>query len=356
MAATLQPQRSDTGPNVHVSLYPRALMTELDFKDNRYPSLSSSQHKNPQRASAVVLGTSDRSAWENEGPAPRRSMDPSGSGSLSPGWAPEQRGTQARGADLHSLQSQSQQSQSQEPQRSVLSYALPPGAARRVVERYSLDDNDPRAPSRASGETRPSAVDSTQDIIRSRSGTPQAVRSNAAQERPISFLPSTPRHPSLPAAGIGAGPSSTNNPKFSPPIMPLSASPGYNPPVSPNHRALPQHPTYITPTNAFTPINPVYSKTPQPQEEVCVECAMRDQDMVDVDVTSPGAWERESDAAFEECRQRELEDESKGVVVDDPTRPKIKGGRLTEQNIKMWLSVVRVAPYTYPSQCVLIHS
>ena len=72
-----------------------------------------------------------------------------------------------------------------------------------------------------------------------------------------------------------------------------------------------------------------------------MECAMRDQDMADVDVTSPGVWERASDAAFEELKQRELDDEANGTVTtDDPSRPRIKGGRLTEQNVKLWLSIV----------------
>ncbi|GAA6038281.1 hypothetical protein JCM8097_003920 [Rhodosporidiobolus ruineniae] len=40
-----------------------------------------------------------------------------------------------------------------------------------------------------------------------------------------------------------------------------------------------------------------------PQPEVCVECMMRDRDMADVDVTTGGVWERESDAEWEEqCR------------------------------------------------------
>jgi hypothetical protein len=69
---------------------------------------------------------------------------------------------------------------------------------------------------------------------------------------------------------------------------------------------------------------------------------MRDQDMADVDVTSMGVWERASDALFEELKQRELEDEANGVVVDNPSRSRIKGGRLTEQNVKLWLSVVRI--------------
>lgn len=126
-----------------------------------------------------------------------------------------------------------------------------------------------------------------------------------------------------------------------PPIMPLSASPTYSPPVALKHRAYPQQPTYITPPAAPKAINPVYSPMPHEKEEVCVECAMRDQDMADVDVTSPGVWERASDVQFEELKQRELDDEENGLVtIDDPSRPRIKGGRLTEQNIKVWLSIV----------------
>jgi len=65
--------------------------------------------------------------------------------------------------------------------------------------------------------------------------------------------------------------------------------------------------------------------------------------MADVDVTSPGVWERASDAAFEELKQRELDDEANGIVTaDDASRPRIKGGRLTEQNVKLWLSIVSV--------------
>ncbi|GAA5862409.1 hypothetical protein JCM3774_002506 [Rhodotorula dairenensis] len=44
-----------------------------------------------------------------------------------------------------------------------------------------------------------------------------------------------------------------------------------------------------------------------PQPEVCVECMMRDRDMADVDVTSPGVWERASDADYEEQMRWEAE-------------------------------------------------
>lgn len=126
-----------------------------------------------------------------------------------------------------------------------------------------------------------------------------------------------------------------------PPITPLSAPPGYIPPVSTRNRAYVQQPTYITQNQTPTAVNPVYSSKPL-QEEVCVECAMRDQDMADVDVTSPGVWERESDAHYEDLKAREAEEAATGIInTDDPPRPRATGGRLSEQNLKIWLSIVR---------------
>ena len=77
---------------------------------------------------------------------------------------------------------------------------------------------------------------------------------------------------------------------------------------------------------------------------------MRDQDMADVDVTSPGVWERASDAAYEELKQREAEEEAAGIVNEDPNRPRARGGLLSEQNLKVWLTMVR--PEILPSLTV----
>jgi len=48
---------------------------------------------------------------------------------------------------------------------------------------------------------------------------------------------------------------------------------------------------------------------PKPQEEVCVECMMRDRDMPDVDVTPPGVWSRPSDADYEDLVRRYREED-----------------------------------------------
>ena len=73
-----------------------------------------------------------------------------------------------------------------------------------------------------------------------------------------------------------------------------------------------------------------------------MECAMRDQDMVDVDVTSPGIWSRESDVHYDELLRRELEEEAMAVSPQEQQRPRARGGRLTEANLKLWLTMVRV--------------
>lgn len=71
-----------------------------------------------------------------------------------------------------------------------------------------------------------------------------------------------------------------------------------------------------------------------------MECAMRDQDMADVDVTSPGVWERDSDVLYEELKRREQEEEANGNTNADRSRPRARGGRLSEPNLKLWLSLV----------------
>jgi hypothetical protein len=114
-------------------------------------------------------------------------------------------------------------------------------------------------------------------------------------------------------------------------------------PISPNPRAYAQHPTYITPAAAPDPINPILSPNPPtPPEEICVECAMRDQDMADVVVIGPGIWDRESDVFYDELLRREQEEEEAGVLSSEcSSRPRARGGRLTEQNLKVWHTMVR---------------
>jgi hypothetical protein len=353
MAAALHPGRNDPTKN---PLYTRALMNDFDFDDNRYPTVSSRSPANRFQPSNPSDRSREHSSTDLQYARPEATADADmqtsraagDSTRLSLAWgAADQRGqadTQRpqRSSSRHDRRSpdpMSPDQRSQEPPRSSVSYALPPGAARRVVERYSLDDTNNQLPSRSSNDTRAPGADSVQETVlgpRSPRDTMQASRMIAEDRTSTNAPTSSLRKPSSPQPN-SAGTSSAMTTQFSP-MMSLSASPAYNPPISPNLRAYAQHPTYVQ-NNAPNPGQPVYTPI-IPQEEVCVECAMRDQDMADVDVTSPGVWERASDVLFEELKQREQEEEASGVVVDTSSRPRVKGGRLTEQNVKLWLSIV----------------
>jgi hypothetical protein len=51
---------------------------------------------------------------------------------------------------------------------------------------------------------------------------------------------------------------------------------------------------------------PPSARAPLPkQEEVCLECLMRDRDLADVAVTGPGCWSRQSDADWDDLKWRE---------------------------------------------------
>ncbi|KAJ3845462.1 hypothetical protein F5878DRAFT_599249 [Lentinula raphanica] len=286
MAAALYSSQNGPQPST-------PLMNELDFRDNRYPSIAAHSFKSTrdQATSSSVLMAS--SGWEPEEKETSSSNPPRRS-------SPSRNGA----SDVQSLP---------EPSKSAVSYSLPQNN-RRVVERYSLDN------------------DATQQ-----EPTPQQ-KLPSHQDMSPSLIPAAPRHPSLPLAGIGAGPSNTIS-SASPVIIPLSASPTYTPPISTKQRAYPQQPTYIQNVSP-NPVNPVYLPNNPPAEEICIECAMRDQDMADVDVTSPGVWDRESDIYYEELKRKEAEEEASGIInTEGPPRPKATGGQLTESNLKLWLSV-----------------
>ena len=89
-------------------------------------------------------------------------------------------------------------------------------------------------------------------------------------------------------------------------------------------------------------IRPQIAQKVTPPEEVCVECMLRDRDMADVDVTSPGVWERESDVWYEELVRREVQEARDGILPSgNSNKPRSRGGRLTEGNLAIWLTLVR---------------
>ncbi|KAF9647272.1 hypothetical protein BDM02DRAFT_2717585 [Thelephora ganbajun] len=118
---------------------------------------------------------------------------------------------------------------------------------------------------------------------------------------------------------------------------PTTTRPSIPLPLSSNPRAVPQSPRYINaPPNGTQ--NPIYAKPHVPKEEVCLECAMRDQDMADVDVTSPGTWERGSDVYYQDLVRSEEEAISNGIPLPED-RPRSTGDMLTETNLKLWLTM-----------------
>ncbi|THH30800.1 hypothetical protein EUX98_g3380 [Antrodiella citrinella] len=338
-----------------VELYSRGLpVTQLDFKDTRYPTLPL-----PKAASPPVMSPSYANRLVDSAPAdPRGTWQDysSPNDSFAPsGWFPDKsiedapaqhstrpsQPTDARPSALHPTQHQSQINQLASTYAVAELPAYSPRSPEEQRTQRMSSNSGGSAP--AAEISRSAAVDGVDKLASQRA----AAQDNMGQrlssfdqyrDRSSSMMPSTPRHPSLPSAGVGnVGPGSSTLS----PIVPLSAGPSYNPasmviPISPKPRAYPQHPTFINPSFA----TPAYAPPQMPKEEVCVECSMRDQDMADVDVTGPGVWERESDVMYEDLIRREEEGETSGKSSSDhSSRPRAKGGPLTEGNMKLWLSM-----------------
>lgn len=345
-------------PQQSSDFYPRRLtLTDIDYRDTRYPNLASPKYiSSPQPLSSPstalpypntdhlgpMTDNATRTSWVDyphiqnptfsptnwlsqnlsEEPNEQPPLDPSSPFKPSP--------------DLLIIQDQ--------PSDRILNPTLqfthqPPTNA----PSFALDPRDDRFQS-SSLNNSGSPLDPNRIISDFASPSPpvnMGQRSSGpidlSRDRPASLAPTTSRQPSSPLAAV-AQPSSPSLP----PIVPLSAGPSFNPssmaiPISPNPRAYAQQPTFINPSST----QPSFAPPQVPKEEVCVECAMRDQDMADVDVTSRGIWERESDALYEDLLQREEEEELAGLPpIESASRPKARGGLLTETNLRLWLSVV----------------
>lgn len=174
-----------------------------------------------------------------------------------------------------------------------------------------------------------------------------------------------PRHPQAPSR---SQPTSTQNRQSSvsqsnmysqqPQVLPPGAAPptAVQASVRPAQPFNGPYPSMISPQQMQNPYRP---QNVAPQEEICIECMMRDRDMADVDVTGAGVWERESDAALRELIEREDDNERRwyeehatelaqsGHGLRPPKR-KSKGHRLTEQNLKIWLTMVSCVYLSFP--------
>ncbi|KAF9260126.1 hypothetical protein L218DRAFT_620669 [Marasmius fiardii PR-910] len=92
-----------------------------------------------------------------------------------------------------------------------------------------------------------------------------------------------------------------------------------------------------SPRRPALPVKPVIFSNDPTAEGPCIECIERDRGMADVDVTSPGVWDRESDKDFEKLKRNERYNEV--ISVETPFKLRAFGEELTEQNIKLWLGV-----------------
>lgn len=349
--STIQPARQDStvspnlSPNIHLNFFQHGLaISDLDFKDNRYPSLSFSS-KPPNSLSPMILTSGDTRDDPNffvPSDAQRlpSALGISGSHTTDPTY--DRRTFHDEKHDI------SQPSDTDGPLVPTAASYAPPTNARRPIEGYNLDDYNN---SQSNGAATPllngsNFVDSKlfNDSFKSFGESftqPPPSPPVGARDIPPSLYPAAMRQ--IPDGAVASRLSSTNGLSSSRPYSPTLAIP-----ISSNPRAYPQHPTYITPAAATPdPINPILSPNPpQPQEEVCVECAMRDQDMADVVVIGPGIWDRESDVLFEELLRREEEEEASGFVPSEcSSRPRARGGRLTEQNLKLWATMVSASVF-----------
>ncbi|KZT72201.1 hypothetical protein DAEQUDRAFT_61963 [Daedalea quercina L-15889] len=353
MATALQLPPPDTGPafnevstgitpaHAHMNGYTSRLsIAEFDqLGDTRYPTLNPAPRpfssvmpiNKPERPADVPAAADAQGSWNDY----RMNANPEA-------WGGEKLLEEVGAGSQRREESSSSKPQAQpaNAEGTPQPYCVPSGSPPRMSDRPVRDNTPQRRPSRgrSTEASRPPAESAQAPDMGQRSS---GVRQSQAQDQYGSAPPSSPRHPALPSVGVGAGPSASPTP----PIVPLAAGPSFNSSamqvhISPKPRASAQYPTYITPPPVMKNLNATYTPAQAPREEVCVECAMRDQDMADVDVTSPGAWERESDVVYEELLRREMEEEAAGVPPpENSSRPRARGMPLTEQNLRVWLSI-----------------
>ena len=328
--------------------FPRGL--DLDLRDDRYPHISSSRHVPPaphQGTKTANLVSSHSHIHPDAMHQPVRGPSLPSSDLVTPPFtlASVQPDSLQVSDDRRSMP----QPDSQPLQASPPTASFPPNS-------YSVDHV------RATNSPHPPSMNETNLQFFDPSRASQASLREVSKPPPTGDIPSPTEYPPAlqPGSSRQASPRvSRPTEQYIPSRSGAAPSPGqgvdlsslspnmrmsqYNAvAVSSSPRVQAHQPTYINPAPAPAPINPVFASQPLPAEEVCVECAMRDQDMADVDVTSPGVWSRESDVHYDELLRRELEEEAMAVSPQEQQTPRARGGRLTEANLKLWLTLVRV--------------
>ncbi|EIW83017.1 hypothetical protein CONPUDRAFT_81113 [Coniophora puteana RWD-64-598 SS2] len=322
--------------NVHLGIINRRLPTaisDLDLKDERYPQFPSGSQHIPEHFAVPSSSPPRHSSDSRVSRKLNRQADMADA---------DLTDRQRTGSDRRPSTSKSQPANDENRvlhgSGNVGNHPLPQ-APYRAVERYSLDDTEP--PSKPGlSDMKLLNDDSFKSIQDSQTAsqhrqTPSPSGPAGPRDIPPSLIPASSRQPSH----LSGDPTNTSKLTTALPSGSASYGPtmGITIPISPTPRAYAQHPTFITPVAAApNPVNTVLNPPPPP-EEVCIECAMRDQDMADVVAVGPGVWERESDVLYEELVRREQEEEAAGIPPsDNPPRPRAKGGRLTEQNLKVF--------------------
>jgi len=342
------------------SHFPRGLaISDLDLRDDRYPLISSPRRVSP----ATRQGSSSSNVLTSPTPFYPDAVHQAVRGTSSLSDSPPYDLKSAKTPSLRLAPARPDAYQVSEERRSVLhtdSQSSPLNPASPPTS-YPLDRVQPTNVSSSMkeinlqlfGPSQSSQASSGQiskllppsDILQTHH--PRALQpSSPWQSSPRDTHPTelyTPSPRSATAASLAQGvqlPSSRSQGMRMSTAAQYSPTMGFPVSISSNPRVQAQQPTFINPSPTPTPINPVFTSQRLPPEEVCVECAMRDQDMADVDVTSPGIWGRESDVHYEDLLRRELEEEELGVPPQEPHRPRARGGRLTDANLKLWLSLV----------------
>lgn len=332
--------------------FPRGLaISDLDLRDDRYPLISSSRHVPPaahQGTKTANLISSHSHSHPDAMHQPVRGPSLPSSDFVTPPFtlASAQPDILVSDERRSMLKPDSQPSQSSPPSVSYPVDHLRVANSPPSMNEINLQFFDPSQASQASiGEV--SKPPPTGDVPSPTQHPPSLQPGSPRQTSPRVPRPTEQYIPSR--SGAAAGQSQGVDLSSLSPNMRMSSAAQYKPAmvvpvtVSSNPRVQAHQPTYINPAPAPTPINPVLTSQPLPAEEICVECAMRDQDMADVDVASPGIWARESDVHYDELLRRELEEEAMAIPPQEQQRPRARGGRLTEANLKLWLTMVRVS-------------
>lgn len=356
MASSASPQRASAGgsagvilPSLHLGSFSRMDIADFDSR-GRYPTTPSQQVDLHRRD----LSTQWPASPENISYQNTYTVSPISKSITSPPAAPKDH---RREPSIPSPDTQKQPSVYFDPEEG--------GNEQQQQQQTSLNDPDDAPADLPQGAALPLPQDPNQ--------VDQERGEGASITRPVSLVIG-PRHPQVPTSANANGPPSstlqnrsslkaTSPAVYSPSGLPPGAAPptNRNSPNPAQRSPNPNSPSYSQqpyPSMYPQPMLTVQTsrKPTQPQpvvEEVCVECMMRDRDMADVDVTSPGVWERESDVQLRELVEREKEEEKawyeehSGELTQPghnlkPPRKLSKGHRLTEQNLKLWLTMVSV--------------